>query len=163
MSNLPVKRSNSDLAPLHDNGLRAGSLIEQSLASLTREQTHTLRLKAAEKAFESEANTQKNNDLFDSAKKSVSMHVQAAHSLPGRVGESHRISSGNIKTGNGTLNIESRSGASCFVASVAYNDPNHPDVMFLRAFRDTVLTNSALGRSFINWYGRHGPQLRPDT
>lgn len=53
----------------------------------------------------------------------------------------------------------SKSGATCFVASVAYDDPNHLDVMFLRNFRDTTLVNSSSGRAFIRWYWIWGPKL----
>lgn len=47
----------------------------------------------------------------------------------------------------------------CFVASVAYNDPNHPDVMFLRGYRDNVLSKSKNGQAFISWYWRNGQKL----
>jgi hypothetical protein len=43
-----------------------------------------------------------------------------------------------------------RSG--CFVATTAYDDRNHPDVVLLSKFRDEVLTRSSAGRSFIDWY-----------
>lgn len=51
------------------------------------------------------------------------------------------------------------SSGTCFVASVAYNNPNHPDVMFLRGYRDTVLSKSKNGRAFISWYWKNGPKL----
>jgi hypothetical protein len=48
----------------------------------------------------------------------------------------------------------------CFVATVAYsNNPAHPDVVFLRKFRDQRLSKSRLGRSFIAWYYATGPML----
>jgi len=65
----------------------------------------------------------------------------------------------DIKTGAGNMRIESKSGATCFVASVAYDDPNHTDVMFLRDFRDRVLSNCESGRYFIAWYWKNGPKL----
>jgi hypothetical protein len=51
------------------------------------------------------------------------------------------------------------SGGGCFVATAAYGDPNHPDVVFLREFRDNTLSQIRLGRSFIKIYRRFGPAL----
>ncbi|MDO9526086.1 MAG: calcium-binding protein [Gemmobacter sp.] len=47
----------------------------------------------------------------------------------------------------------------CFIATAAYNDPWHPDVKFLRAFRDQWLVHRAWGRVFISVYWRVGPRL----
>ena len=49
--------------------------------------------------------------------------------------------------------------SSCFVATAAYADPLHPDVVFLRAFRDRWLVNRAWGRAFVGFYWRVGPVL----
>ena len=48
---------------------------------------------------------------------------------------------------------------SCFVATAAYRDPWHPDVVFLRAFRDQWLAHRAWGRAFIAFYWQVGPIL----
>jgi hypothetical protein len=47
----------------------------------------------------------------------------------------------------------------CFVATAAYRNPLHPDVVFLRFVRDTVLVNYSLGRIFIAVYWIIGPVL----
>ena len=47
----------------------------------------------------------------------------------------------------------------CFVATAAYADPWHPDVKYLRAFRDQWLVHRAWGRAFIAAYWRVGPVL----
>lgn len=52
---------------------------------------------------------------------------------------------------------ETGGDGSCFVATAAYGDAAHPDVVLLRAFRDQHLLNWALGRTFIAAYWRHGP------
>jgi hypothetical protein len=57
------------------------------------------------------------------------------------------------------MQIESKSGGTCFVATVAYGDPSHPDVVLLRRFRDEVLVRYTAGRAFIAWYWRTGPRL----
>lgn len=47
----------------------------------------------------------------------------------------------------------------CFVATAAYGDPWHPDVVFLRAFRDQWLINRVWGRAFIAFYWWIGPKM----
>lgn len=51
------------------------------------------------------------------------------------------------------------SGIECFVATAAYADGHHPDVVHLRELRDHVLVHYALGRAFIWSYWRVGPWL----
>jgi hypothetical protein len=64
----------------------------------------------------------------------------------------------------GVLNLNSSrvlwvsSPGACFVATVAFGD-GAPELDTLRAFRDRVLSRSALGRAFIGWYYREGPAL----
>lgn len=51
------------------------------------------------------------------------------------------------------------SDGSCFVATAAYQDRLHPDVVFLRGFRDQWLHERAWGRCFIAFYWWIGPKL----
>jgi hypothetical protein len=142
---------------LHDNGLRAGSLIEQSLANLTKEQTQNLMAEAAKVGLGLEAKAREQDLDYVSGSREIANHIDTIHRLPG--GDlSHSVSS-SIKTGAGHMHIESRSRGLCFVASAAYSDSEHPDVVLLRQFRDEVLTRSSAGRSFIKWYWRIGPYL----
>ncbi|MBM3605340.1 MAG: hypothetical protein FJX25_11465 [Alphaproteobacteria bacterium] len=61
---------------------------------------------------------------------------------------------------------ENGSGGSCFVATAAYGDRMHPDVVTLRAFRDQILVRHRMGRGFVRAYWIIGPKLarlvRPD-
>jgi hypothetical protein len=50
-------------------------------------------------------------------------------------------------------------GSGCFVATAAYGDRAHPDVVALRDFRDTVLVRHPAGRAFIRTYRTIGPVL----
>ncbi|MDT8856509.1 CFI-box-CTERM domain-containing protein [Paracoccaceae bacterium Fryx2] len=50
-------------------------------------------------------------------------------------------------------------GGSCFVATAAYGDRNHPDVVYLRAVRDRILIHHGAGRLFIAAYWQVGPVL----
>lgn len=54
---------------------------------------------------------------------------------------------------------EARADVTCFVATAAYRDPRHPDVVFLRAFRDQWLVHRAWGRVFVAVYWRVGPKI----
>lgn len=157
--NLPASSDRSNAIKLHDNGLRAGSLIEQSIARLNEQQAQNLMAKAAEEALRLEVKNREQNMDYIVGKKSIEDHIDTFNMLDkGGPLTRHKIIS-DIKTGAGSMKIEGKAGATCFVASVAYDDPNHPDVMFLRAYRDTVLKSSPLGRGFIAWYWRNGPRL----
>ncbi|UAA37417.1 hypothetical protein KIH87_11900 [Paraneptunicella aestuarii] len=49
--------------------------------------------------------------------------------------------------------------SSCFIATAVYGSSNHEDVMFLRNYRDVVLSKSKSGRFFIAVYYAVGPYL----
>lgn len=48
-------------------------------------------------------------------------------------------------------------GFQCFVATCVYGDGHHPDVEFLRLYRDEVLQTGAMGRLFVCFYYKYGP------
>lgn len=157
--NLPTKSQNSNSVRLHDNGLQADSLIEQAVPRLNPQQAQNLAAKAAEEALRLEVKNREQNMDYIVGKKAAEDHIDTFNMLE-KGGKTTRQSVvSEIKTGAGNMRIESKTGATCFVASVAYNDPNHPDVRFLRKYRDTVLVNSRLGKIFIAWYWKTGPKL----
>jgi hypothetical protein len=47
----------------------------------------------------------------------------------------------------------------CYIATMAYGDYDHPQVMILRQFRDDVLDKSAFGKWFIKTYYHYSPKL----
>jgi hypothetical protein len=51
------------------------------------------------------------------------------------------------------------SGGSCFVATASFRCSEHPDVVYLRRFRDKFLKRYILGRAFIAIYWKIGPIL----
>ena len=61
----------------------------------------------------------------------------------------------------GTFNATAAAlgGFNCFVATVAYGNGDYPAVKVLRQFRDRVLVKYSIGRAFIKWYYRIGPDL----
>lgn len=156
---LPTKVQNQIANQLHDSGLREGSLILQAVSRLNKEQSQNLMAKAAEEALRLEVKNREQNMDYVLGKKAIEDHIDAFNMLDkGGKTTRHSVTT-DIGTGAGNMRIESKAGATCFVASVAYNDPNHPDVMFLRFFRDYVLVKSTYGREFISWYWNHGPKL----
>ncbi len=57
----------------------------------------------------------------------------------------------------------SAAGGSCFVATAAFGDRMHPDVVTLRRFRDCHLVKCKAGRAFVRFYWRVGPVLARRT
>ncbi|BDB53061.1 CFI-box-CTERM domain-containing protein [Flavobacterium ammonificans] len=56
-----------------------------------------------------------------------------------------------VNTGGGS--------SGCYIATMAYGDYDHPQVMILRQFRDDVLNKSAYGKWFIKTYYHYSPKL----
>lgn len=156
---LPVRAQHNNAVQLHDGGLQAGSLIEQSITRLTDKQVQNLMTKAGDEALRLEVKNREQNMDYVVGKKAAEDHIDTFNMLEkGGKLTGQKVTS-DIKTGAGNMRIESKSGATCFVASVAYGDTNHPDVIFLRGYRDNVLSKSKNGQSFITWYYRNGPKL----
>jgi len=149
----------SNQVQLHDSGLRAGSLVEQAIRGLNPEQASNLIAKAGEEALRLEVKNREQSMDYGLGRKVTEDHIDTFRMLDksGKLTRQSIVT--EIKTGAGNMRIESKSGATCFIASVAYDDPNHPDVIFLRLFRDEVLCHHKLGKAFIAWYWRTGPKL----
>lgn len=94
----------------------------------------------------------------------IRAHVDAFNELDRQANglrSGHTIRS-TIDMGSGHMEITSRSGgaSSCFVATATYQDTHHPDVEYLRRFRDAYLSKSRPGLLFIHWYYRKaGPVM----
>lgn len=144
---------------LHGNGLKAGSLIDQSLARLNQDQVQILLLKAGEEALKLDVKNRTQNLDYVIGKKAIEDHIETFDILDKRGRTTRQKVISDVNTGAGNMRIESKSGATCFVASVAYRDPNHVDVIYLRKFRDERLANSNFGKLFIKWYWRDGPKV----
>lgn len=51
----------------------------------------------------------------------------------------------------------SSSSGGCYIATMAYGDYDHPQVMVLRDFRDSFLAKRDWGKRFISYYYAHSP------
>ena len=156
---LPQKLPRQTLATLHESGAESVSLLKQALGHLTEQQFHDLVAKAGEEGLR--LDVKRLEHLMDErfAQKSAEDHVDTFNMLMKEGILTRQSVVSDIKTGAGNMRIESKSGPTCFVASVVYGDPNHPDVIFLRHFRDTTLQRTRFGREFITWYWKKGPIL----
>jgi hypothetical protein len=47
----------------------------------------------------------------------------------------------------------------CYIATMAYGDYDHPQVLELRKFRDDFLSKTIIGRNFIKLYYKYSPKL----
>jgi hypothetical protein len=78
----------------------------------------------------------------------------------------NRTSLSNLKTqlaaantGGGSSGGGNNGSSGCYIATMAYGDYDHPQVMILRQFRDEVLDNSDVGKWFIKTYYHYSPKL----
>jgi hypothetical protein len=53
--------------------------------------------------------------------------------------------------------VQKKTEGGCYIATMAYGDYNHPQVLILRSFRDNYLVKYLLGRQFIKFYYRYSP------
>lgn len=47
----------------------------------------------------------------------------------------------------------------CYIATMAYGDYEHPQVLILRQFRDDILDKTIIGKCFIKTYYKYSPLL----
>jgi hypothetical protein len=160
MSITPTTPANqTKVVQLSDNGLRAGNMIDTALANLSQEQVSALGMKTAEELLRLKVKAQEQGMDYVEGKKAIEDHIAAFDALDKRGRTTRQDVSSEIKTGAGRMNITSKSGATCFVATAAYGGADHPDVRFLRAFRDGYLEHHRAGRAFIDWYWHVGPTM----
>lgn len=57
------------------------------------------------------------------------------------------------------LSVGDMTGVGCFIATAAYGDYDAQNVQLLRRFRDSVLEQNELGRSFVAAYYRYSPPI----
>lgn len=87
-------------------------------------------------------------DMVSNLKQSFIKNREALGSLKNQI---------NAAT-NRTTSSSSRSSG-CYIATMAYGNYDHPQVMILRQFRDEVLDKSAFGKWFIKKYYHYSPKL----
>jgi hypothetical protein len=154
-----LKKPPSGPLALHGSGPRAGSIIDQAVSRLSPDQANELISRAADEALKLEVSVRKIEIEYAYGRKAAEDHIDTFKMLDKEGKATRQVVKSDIKTGAGNMRIESKSGPTCFVASAAYGDVSHPDVAFLRHYRDGVLAARPLGRWLIKWYWRNGPKL----
>lgn len=74
----------------------------------------------------------------------------------------NKISSATRRTSSSSTYSSGSSGSSgggCYIATMAYGNYDHPQVIALREFRDNVLNKSAFGKWLIKTYYFFSPKL----
>ena len=144
--------------------LPSTNLIEQALTDLSEEKLQQLKEQAADEALQLQKRRAELQDERLHADEMTRSHIDAAHTLAesdrltkGSFPKSHKVET-HVSTGTGHRRIESKSGPTCFVATVCFG-PESAEVEYLRDYRDDVLRQSPKGRAFIKWYYRYGPGL----
>lgn len=156
---LPTKPQIPGNVQLHENGLQSGSLINQAAARLSKAQAEHLMGRAGDELLKLETKQHDLNIEYVHGKKSMEDHIDAFNMLEKTGRLTRQTVKTEIRSGNTKMQIESKSGGTCFVATAAYENADHPDVVYLRAFRDGTLMQSKKGRDFIDWYWKVGPKL----
>lgn len=157
--NLPARTDDKRSVRLHDNGLRSGNLIDQAISRLDEDQIKALGVKAGEEALRLQARQTQQNIDYTTSKKVIEDHIDTFGMLEKGGRTTRQSVRTEVNTGAGKTTIESKSGATCFVATAAYGDWHHPEVVFLRWYRDNVLVKSAAGRAFTKFYWHVGPHM----
>lgn len=151
--------THGNVVKLSDNGVRAGDLVSAAISTLSQEQMSAIGMEAAKELIRIQGKAQEQNLDYVAGKKAIEDHVQTFEALDKRGRMTSQKVESQVNTGAGRMTITSKSGATCFVATAAYGDAEHPDVCFLRSFRDDFLAHQRVGRVFIDWYWRAGPKL----
>jgi hypothetical protein len=135
-------------------------ILSRVLEGLSPAELDKLREKAAEGKMALELEQLSKVHQFHASSADMQQFIENVKSLEWthRRAFSTYKAEGTFKTATGTTTIQSAKGR-CFVATAVYGDASHPDVMLLRAFRDSVLRCSIGGRLFIQCYEQIGPHL----
>lgn len=67
------------------------------------------------------------------------------------------ISSGSSPYGGNRGGSSGGSSGGCYIATMCYGNYDHPQVMVLRDFRDSVLLQHSWGKAFVRFYYRNSP------
>jgi len=95
-------------------------------------------------------------DMLDNFRKNFNANLSALGNLYQQINPGYNLPRevGAYRNSN-----SSRKSGPCYIATMAYGDYNHPQVMVLRDFRDQFLYKYVLGQWFIRNYYRYSPKL----
>jgi hypothetical protein len=103
----------------------------------------------------------KNREALKKLCEQIGVSTSSVYSIPTRTSSSTTSTrpSSNISQGASYKPTSTSSNSGCYIATMAYGDYDHPQVMILRKFRDEVLDKSEFGKWFIKTYYHYSPKL----
>jgi hypothetical protein len=145
-------------------------LLGEALRQLPPEKARDLLAKAADKALDLQAKQKEAEidnailqDKIDAATRAARQNKDAGTEFKFESDHRSEHSYTRITVGAGEKPHHPpptrQASGSCFVATACFGDADHPTVLALRSFRDSVLLRSRLGRAFTGTYYRIGPLL----
>lgn len=104
---------------------------------------------------------EKYGDRMANAAKQLALFIQFTPIYPDiiRKAESFQKSAKNPQIVKQFLKLSDKERPRCFIATAAFANPQSPEVLSLREFRDFTLRNSKAGRRFIAVYYRISPRI----
>jgi len=142
-------------------GSEVDKIIGEAAKNLTNEQKGELARYAIERRIDLDADRADRETKYTNARQQLSDHLDIVDSLQKNKSSpmSRNVVNTTVESGAGRTEIKSKDGATCFVATVAYGNTQHPNVVILRDWRDTHLSKSLAGKFFIAAYWKVGPAL----
>lgn len=99
--------------------------------------------------------------IIDSGREKLKGTVRDAMSLMSQIGNLAMSSKCRSYYNNNMSTLQSINSqlnpSGCYIATMAYGDYDHPQVLVLRKFRDNYLDNREWGKRFIKFYYAHSP------
>lgn len=106
-------------------------------------------------------NTEQKFAIIDSGREKLKGTVRDAMSLMSQIGNLAMSSKCRSYYNNNMSTLQSINSqlnpSGCYIATMAYGDYDHPQVLVLRKFRDNYLDNREWGKRFIKFYYAHSP------
>ncbi len=110
-------------------------------------------VKKPKSAYSGNSTLENNSSTVRPIQRSVSSTYKPNHTSH----SSHSSPSNHKSSYNHTSKPQKNEG--CYIATMAYGDYNHPQVISLRKYRDEVLMHSFFGRLFVKTYYFISPRL----
>jgi uncharacterized protein YciI len=137
-----------------------GAILSKVLQELSPADLQQLKQKAAEGTLSLELEQLSKAHQFQASTSDMAEFISNVRALEA----THRNllatykAQGTFKTATGTTTIESKKGF-CYIATAVYKNPEHPNVILLKTFRDKHLATNKLGRAFIRSYYSISPAI----
>ncbi|HEX7344996.1 MAG TPA: CFI-box-CTERM domain-containing protein [bacterium] len=138
--------------------LPSGSILARVLSNLPAEDVEKLRVKAAEGAMGLELEKMRMIQRFHASSAEIRDFIEnikaVENAMRGSFSSSYRME-GEFETASGKTTITTKKG--CYIATVVYGSPAHPNVIVLKKFKSDFLEKFILGKILSKFYNVIGP------